>query len=104
MEIKKSFSLGKVLGFSAVHTGETQTAQIEVLSINVRNSLANDGENSWANRRDGMMDIVRARSYDFIGGQEVIINQNDETNQFKFMCEKLPEYGVLYRSREVNEN
>lgn len=79
------------------------TEPLEVLSINVRLSTANDGENAWAKRRDAMMEVVKARNYDFIGGQEVIVNPNDEVNQYKFMSEKLPEYGVLYRSREKTE-
>lgn len=73
---------------------------IEVLTINVRLSTANDGDDAWPKRRDFMMDVVRDRNYDFIGGQEVVINPNDEVNQYKFMSEKLPEYGSLFLSRE----
>lgn len=76
---------------------------IEVLSINVRLSTAKDGEDAWPKRRDAMMDVVRSRPYDFIGGQEVVVHPEDEFNQFQFMSEKLPEYGSVFRSREKDE-
>ncbi|MDR0870668.1 MAG: endonuclease/exonuclease/phosphatase family protein [Planctomycetaceae bacterium] len=88
-----------LLSLSSVFAAEP----IEVLSINVRLSVAKDGEDAWAKRRDAMIDVVKARNYDFIGGQEVITNPNDDVNQYKFMSEKLPNYGVLYRSREKTE-
>lgn len=79
------------------------TEPIEVLSINVRLSTANDGDNAWAKRRDAMMDVVKTRNYDFIGGQEVVIHPNEELNQNAFMSKHLPNYGVLCRSREKSE-
>lgn len=76
---------------------------LKVLSVNVRLSTVNDGDNAWAIRRDALADLIRKIPYDFIGGQEVIIHPNDEVNQLKFLSEKLPEYGVIFRSREKIE-
>ena len=75
---------------------------IEVLSINVRLSSANDGADSWANRKEFMLSVVKDRNYDFIGGQEVVIHPNDDLNQVKYMSDNLPGYGCLYLSREKN--
>lgn len=75
----------------------------DILCINVRLSTAGDGENAWPKRRDFMMQVVRDNPYDFIGGQEVVVNPDPELNQFAFMAEKLPGYGVIFRSREKSE-
>lgn len=92
------------VAFWSVFVFSTAAAEpIEVLSINVRLSTANDGEDAWPKRRDAMMDVVRSRPYDFIGGQEVVVHPESEFNQFQFMSEKLPEYGSVFRSREKDE-
>ncbi|MDR3108331.1 MAG: endonuclease/exonuclease/phosphatase family protein [Planctomycetaceae bacterium] len=77
-----------------------ETKPIEVLTANVRLATVDDGENHWLKRRDAMMDIIKSRKYDFIGTQELVIHPKDDVNQYKFMCEKLPEYGSVFRSRE----
>lgn len=76
---------------------------IQVLSINVRLSTGKDGEDVWANRQDFMMDVVKSIPYDFIGGQEVVIAPEDKINQYKFMQDRLPGYGSVFRSREKSE-
>lgn len=76
---------------------------VAVLSVNVRYGSAKDGENSWPHRRDALAELIRATESDFIGGQEVLIHPTDEVNQFKFLSEKLPEYGSLCRGREKDE-
>ncbi len=73
---------------------------IDVLSINVRLSTANDGEDAWPKRKDFLLDVVRQGNYDFIGGQEVVVHPDDAVNQFKFLAEKLPEYGSIFLCRE----
>ena len=77
---------------------------IRVLSINVRCSTANDGVNSWANRRDFMTDLIVEGNYDFIGTQETVINPIPNLNQVKFIASKLPKHGSFGRSREVLPN
>jgi len=73
---------------------------IAVLSINVRLSVVNDGVDSWANRKELLLSVVKERNYDFIGGQEVCIDPNDDLNQVKYLTDNLPEYGCLYLCRE----
>ncbi|MDR3183467.1 MAG: hypothetical protein LBT89_11235, partial [Planctomycetaceae bacterium] len=89
--------------FIAVHTAAPETLRaaepVKVLSINVRCSISQDGDNDWIHRRDFMMDVVRQENYDFIGAQEVITRDKDELNQLRYMSDKLPEYAVISRSR-----
>jgi len=75
---------------------------IRVLSINVRCSTANDGENSWANRKEFMTGIIADGNYDFVGTQETVMHRNPDLNQATFIASKLPQHGVLGRSREVD--
>jgi len=90
--------------FAALFTVSSLFAEepIRVLSINVRLSTANDGVNSWANRKDFMTEIIVQGNYDFIGTQETVMHGNPDLNQVTFIASKLPEHGFLGRSREVN--
>lgn len=75
---------------------------IRILSINVRLSTANDGENSWANRKEFMTSIIVEGNYDFIGSQETVMHANPDLHQVNFIASKLPGHSVIGRSREVN--
>lgn len=77
---------------------------VRILSFNVRYGSANDGENSWPNRKEFLVDVIKEGDYDFIGGQEVLISGNPETNQLEYLKEKLSDYGVVVRSREKDAN
>ena len=84
--------------FSCLFAGEP----IRVLSINVRLSTANDGENNWSKRKEFMTDIIAAGNYDFIGTQETVMNPDPERNQVSYISSKLAGHGVFGRSREVS--
>ena len=92
------FFLTGLFTFSSLFADEP----IRVLSINVRLSTANDGENSWANRKEFMTDIITAGNYDFIGTQETVMHPNPDLNQVTYIASKLPGHAVIGRSREVN--
>ena len=49
-----------------------------------------------------MTDLIAAGNYDFVGTQETIMHSNPELNQVTYIASKLPDYGVLGRSREQN--
>jgi endonuclease/exonuclease/phosphatase family metal-dependent hydrolase len=73
---------------------------IRILSINVRLSTANDGENSWSNRKDFLTDVIAEGSYDFVGSQETVVDPRPEYNQVDYIISKMPSYGSLWLSRE----
>ena len=75
---------------------------IRILSINVRCSTAEDGENNWANRKDFMSDVIVGGNYDFIGTQETVMISDPARNQVSYIISKLPNHGYIGRSREVN--
>ena len=52
-----------------------------VVSFNVRNSNAQDGENAWPNRIELFFDTVSGFNADLIGFQEVLARQHDEIKE-----------------------
>jgi endonuclease/exonuclease/phosphatase family metal-dependent hydrolase len=70
------------------------TADLSVMSFNIRYGTANDGENRWPLRRDFLMDVVRQDNADVIGLQEALHDQIVE------MTTALPAYGVIGVGRD----
>jgi endonuclease/exonuclease/phosphatase family metal-dependent hydrolase len=75
---------------------------IRLLCINVRLSTADDGVNSWTNRKEFMTELIADRNYDFIGTQETVVHANPDFNQVAYIASRLPNHGFFGRSREVN--
>jgi endonuclease/exonuclease/phosphatase family metal-dependent hydrolase len=78
---------------------------VNILTINVRLSLARDGENSWQNRKDFLIDVIQSKSgggeiYDFIGCQEAVIDPRRELNQVDYIVTKMQRYDSIWLSRE----
>ncbi len=65
-----------------------------VMSFNIRDGNANDGENRWANRRGMVCDVIRRYEADLVGLQEAHRFQIDQ------IVETLPEYGWIGIGRE----
>ncbi|MBP5782949.1 MAG: endonuclease/exonuclease/phosphatase family protein [Bacteroidales bacterium] len=67
---------------------------LRYISYNIRNSRANDGDNSWMNRRNGTINMINAENPDIFGVQEAYIEQ------VKFMEDSLPDYGHVGVGRD----
>ncbi len=50
-------------------------AQTTVMTYNIRNSRASDGVNSWENRKERLVQLVKKVNPDVLGTQEVLIRQ-----------------------------
>lgn len=61
--------------FSSCSGEHEQNTELKYISFNVRNSRANDGENSWENRRPAVKDMIERESPDVMGLQEAYIEQ-----------------------------
>ncbi len=101
--MKNTLFLASLLLFLAVGS-LFATESVQILSMNVRLSTADDKDDRWEIRKDRLLAAILERNYDFLGGQEVVVHQNEALNQIRFLTEKLPQYGVLYLSREKNPN
>lgn len=78
---------------------------VNVLCFNIRCENSGDGENNWQNRKDFTMNVMLDGDYDFIALQEVVLDKRGgDVSQMDDVVEHLPDYGVVYRSREIQEN
>lgn len=71
----------------------TAMKQITVMSFNIRNGKANDGANSWPNRRGLVAGVIRQYDPDVLGVQEAFRFQLDQ------MGEDLPHYTEVGEGR-----
>lgn len=82
---------------AAMQTAPSRAADptaINVISFNIRNAHAPDGDNAWPNRSELFFRTIRAHNPDLLGMQEVVQRQLDETRQ------ALPEYDHVGVARE----
>jgi endonuclease/exonuclease/phosphatase family metal-dependent hydrolase len=70
------------------------SAELRVMSYNIRYGTAPDGENHWERRKEFLIETIRSFKPDLLGTQETLAFQRD------YLAEKLPEYGVLGVGRD----
>lgn len=75
-------------------TAPAPAGSVRVMSFNIRNSNAKDGEDAWEKRKEFLAATIRAYDPDLLGTQEVLPNQAD------FLQEKFPEYGFAGAGRD----
>ncbi len=73
-------------GQAPEHTNELD---LRVMSFNIRNSHARDGENHWHRRNELVFEVIRDYSPDLLGLQEANHAQQEE------LLEHFPEYGQI---------
>jgi endonuclease/exonuclease/phosphatase family metal-dependent hydrolase len=71
-----------------------ESQPLAVMSFNIRYGTANDGENSWPQRRELVFDVIRERGPDVLGVQEALRFQLDEIRA------AVPGYGELGVGRD----
>lgn len=74
--------------FGSVLTTIAETPEIKVMSFNIRYGTASDGENHWDNRKEFLIDTIKAFDPDLLGTQETLGFQRD------LLAEKLSGYAV----------
>ncbi|HNV22732.1 MAG TPA: endonuclease/exonuclease/phosphatase family protein [Candidatus Hydrogenedentes bacterium] len=75
---------------------QAEPITLNVMSFNIRFGTANDGENSWENRRDLVVKMLQERAPDIVGTQECLDFQAD------YIVAKLPEYRWFGVGREAD--
>jgi endonuclease/exonuclease/phosphatase family metal-dependent hydrolase len=68
--------------------------ELRVMTFNVRYGTANDGENSWKNRKEMVFDVIRDHPSDVVGLQEALRFQIDAIRKAQ------PVYGEIGVARE----
>lgn len=67
---------------------------LTLMSFNIRYGTADDGENSWAARREMLFDVIREQDADVVGLQEALAFQIDE------IVAAVPAYAVVGVGRD----
>ena len=97
MNLKKALLPFIFTFFLAIYLwGQEANEPLKVMSFNIRNSNAKDGENSWEYRQDFVIETIRTFDPDVIGLQEVL------ELQAEFLQKQLPDYGFWGTPREEN--
>ncbi|MEC9094913.1 MAG: endonuclease/exonuclease/phosphatase family protein [Planctomycetota bacterium] len=68
--------------------------KLRLMSFNIRNGRAKDGNNQWENRKNFVCDVIRDASLDVVGLQEAF------HFQLEHMKEKLPQFSVVGEGRD----
>lgn len=68
-------------------------AELTAMSFNIRNGKANDGENSWDNRKELVRDVIVEYDTDIVGLQEAFRFQLDH------LAKELPQYTEVGQGR-----
>jgi endonuclease/exonuclease/phosphatase family metal-dependent hydrolase len=72
---------------------QSPPVQLRVMSFNVRFGTADDGENSWANRKELLVETIRQFAPHLLGTQEMLRFQAD------YLVQSLPDYHYVGQSR-----
>ena len=93
MLVRIAVSLALLWGILA-HSGRANamnepSMDVRVMSFNIRYGTAADGDNHWDQRRQFVVDTIKAFNPDLLGTQETLKFQRD------FLAEHLPDYEVL---------
>lgn len=73
---------------------QRDAVELRVMTFNIRNGLAKDGENSWENRKPLVYGVIRDSNADLVGLQEAYRFQMDA------LTENLPAYGEIGTGRD----
>lgn len=74
--------------------GAVEKSAVSVMSFNIRLGDADDGDNSWPNRKEAVIDMIETIAPDIIGLQEV------KTMQIEYLAENLPQYSLVGVGRD----
>ena len=87
------FALCAIVALCALSCGKQATADIKVISYNVRCS-GGDGENHWDKRKHASLNMIHDEKPTIFGLQEA------NPDQMQYLVENLPEYGHIGVGRE----
>lgn len=91
---KKIFYLLVAIFMAQLSMAQTKDIQVNVMSFNIRNDNAGDGENQWKYRKDIAADVIKFHDADLIGAQEVLHHQLTD------LLERLPGYASVGVGRQ----
>jgi endonuclease/exonuclease/phosphatase family metal-dependent hydrolase len=88
------FAVAPCVACAGTERSDAASAPITVMSFNLRFGTADDGDDSWAHRRDLVAEVIREQAPDIMGTQEALRFQLDE------LASALPEYTEIGVGRD----
>jgi endonuclease/exonuclease/phosphatase family metal-dependent hydrolase len=82
------------LAFFLGNAQNAKTSNYTIMSFNIRYDNPNDGANSWQNRKDNALNMLRYNEVDVLGLQEVLAHQLADIKK------EFPEYEAIGVGRE----
>lgn len=98
MDMKKILLYTALALLGATACKQQAQDSLQVMSFNVRNSAAEDGDNCWENRRDAAVAMLNTLKPDVVGMQEVLPDQQD------YLSAHCPDYAAYGIGRDDGEN
>lgn len=89
--MRKIFLISALAALTLSACKPSQDQCLLVMSFNVRNSSANDGDNCWANRRCAAAAMLNTLNPDVVGMQEVLPDQEED---IVAGCPQYSAYGI----------
>ncbi|MDA0906527.1 MAG: hypothetical protein O2874_09445, partial [Verrucomicrobia bacterium] len=96
MNLTRILILWLHLSFVSIFTGclslwaaDQDNTDLRVMSFNIRNSFARDGENHWESRKDLVYSVIKDYAPDVLGLQEA------NSFQLKELSNEFPQYGKV---------
>ena len=83
-----------LLIIAAFSPDREQSAEVRVMSFNIRYGTANDGDNHWSKRKEFLVETIKAFDPDLLGTQETLADQRD------FIVAKLAGYEAFGVGRD----
>lgn len=80
--------MNRILLFLLISAAPLHAAELDVMSFNIRFGSAKDGDNSWPQRKELVVETIQRRAPDLLGLQESV------DFQVEYLAEALPEYEV----------
>ncbi|MBI9019243.1 MAG: endonuclease/exonuclease/phosphatase family protein [Phycisphaerae bacterium] len=74
--------------------GKTEACNLDIMTFNIRYGTANDGDNSWPNRKQQVIDVIAKYHPAVLGVQEALHFQLEE------IIKALPQYALIGVGRE----
>lgn len=95
LPLRYRFLVALTVALCASFTHAQDAAEIRVMSFNIRNGMAKDGDNHWDKRHELVAETMREFNPDLLGAQEVFKFQAD------YLDKQLPDHTAFGRTREA---
>lgn len=92
--VLKSFL--SLLGILLIVSCTTNDTNVSIMTYNVRYGLADDGVNSWNNRKQSLVNLINSKQPDFLGTQEAL------PFQINFINKAMPNHTSIGKDRDDN--